>query len=69
MVIRERIPAALATFQSVMPPISTPYPEIHIASPTTLAKIRSALVAQTQSLNKNMKEPYTSMMETLHGEV
>ena len=69
--IKEWIPDALETFQSIMPPISKPYPEIqdfHIASSSTLLKIRTALVAQTKSLNPNMKDPYTSIMETLHGE-
>ena len=66
--IKEWIPGALATFQSIMPSIPTPYPEIHIASSSTLSRVRSQLVAQTKSLNPNMKEPYTSVMETLHGE-
>jgi len=29
--IKEWIPEALSSFQSIMPPISTPYPEIQIA--------------------------------------
>ena len=66
--IKEWIPAALSAFQSIMPPISTLYPEIQIASAATLKKIRAALVEKTGSPNVNMKTPYTSMMETLHGD-
>lgn len=66
--IKEWIPEALSAFQSIMLPISTPYPEIHIASTSTLSKVRSALVEKTGSSNVNMKTPYTSMMETLHGD-
>lgn len=66
--IKEWIPAALTTFRSVMPVIPTPYPEIYIASATTLRSVREALVAQIRSLNPHMKDPYTSMMETIHGE-
>ena len=65
--IKEWIPEALSAFQSIMPPISTPYPEMRIASATTLGKVRAALVEKTGSPNVNMKTPYTSMMETLHG--
>jgi len=66
--LKEWIPEALSAFQSIMPSISTPYPEIHIASASTLSKVRSALVKKTGSPNVNMKIPYTSMMETLHGD-
>jgi len=66
--IKEWIPGALSAFQSIMPAIPVPYPEIRIASSSTLYKVRAALVAQTESLNPNMKEPYTSVMETLYGE-
>ena len=65
--IKEWLPSAIDTFKSVMPPISKPYPEISIASPATLVKTREALVARTGTPNVNMKNPYTSMMETLHG--
>lgn len=66
--IKEWIPEAIAAFQSIMPPISVPYPEIHLASASTLHRVRSALVEKTQTPNVNMKTPYTSIMETLHGD-
>ncbi|MCR5604553.1 MAG: hypothetical protein K6G27_12765 [Lachnospiraceae bacterium] len=65
--IRQWIPDAVSAFQSVMPPISKPYPIIQIASSATLNKVRSHLVEQTKSQNRNIKNPYTSMMEMLYG--
>ena len=32
------------------------------------SKLKSMLVSQTCSLNPHMKDPYTSMMETIYGE-
>lgn len=66
--IKEWIPEAVSVFQSIMPPISTPYPDIQIASASTLSKVRAALVEKTGSPNVNMKMPYNSMLETLHGD-
>ncbi len=47
---------------------SATVPVIRIASAATLRSVRSQLVEETKSLNQNMKEPYTSMMEALHGD-
>ncbi len=65
--INEFIPGAVEAFREVMPPIDVPYPEIRIASATTLKKVRAELLELTGSKNVNTSEPYTSMMETLRG--
>ncbi len=65
--IKEYIPGAVEAFREVMPPIDVPYPEIRIASATTLKKVRAELLELTGSKNVNTAEPYTSVMETLHG--
>lgn len=65
--IKEYIPGAVEAFREVMPPIDVPYPEIRIASATTLKKVRAELLEVTGSTNFNVAEPYTSVMETIHG--
>ena len=59
---------AVKEFWSIMPSADALPPIIKIGSPVTLRRIRTELVELTGSKNVNMKEPYTSAMETLHGE-
>ena len=65
--IKEYIPSAVEAFREVMPPVDVPYPEFRIASATTLKKVRAELLEMTGSTNVNVAEPYTSVMETIHG--
>lgn len=66
--INEYIPGAVNTFKKVMPPISTPYPIIRIASAETLKSVRSELVELTGSTSSSNTAPFKSVMETFHGD-
>lgn len=66
--INDYIPGSIETFKGIMPPISVQYPKIRIASEKTLEDIRNELLDFSGSKNTNHPIPYTSSMETLHGE-
>ncbi len=66
--IRSWIPQALKTFKTVMPSVSTPYPDFFIASKRSLSKLRDRLVIQTKSPNRKMPDPYDNVMEFIHGD-
>ena len=63
--MKEWIPEALERFQTVMPTIDVPYPEIWIVSDKTMDKVRNSLLEKTKSQTKlRLGIP---AMETIHG--
>lgn len=60
------IPGSLSIFQSIMPPISVPYPATHIAAARDWEEKRNRLLEQTGC--KHTEEPEASIMEYIHGD-
>lgn len=59
------IPLCLRIFQSIMPPISTPYPPVYIATAKTFKSMREQLITDLDCVNKEF--PEDSIMEYIHG--
>ncbi len=57
---------ATDVFQSIMPPISKPYPRVYIATKKSFHEMRAELLLQTGC--KITKEPDESIMEYIHGD-
>ena len=63
--MKEWIPETVKLFQTVMPSIDVPYPEIWIVTDKTMDKVRNLLLEKTQSQAKlRLGIP---AMETIHG--
>ena len=57
---------AIEIFQSIMPPISAPYPPVYLATSKTFPEMRKSLLLQTGC--KHTEEPEASIMEYIHGD-
>lgn len=64
--IRLWIPAAMDIFQSIMPPISVPYPPTYIATARDWEEMREKLLEQTGC--KHNEQTETAIMEYIHGD-
>lgn len=64
--IKTWIGPATSIFQAFMPPISTPYPPIHIASAHSYPAMRARLVSELACFHTEL--PEASIMEYIHGD-
>lgn len=60
------IPASMDIFQSIMPPISVPYPSTYIATARDWKEMREKLLEQTGC--KHNEQTETAIMEYIHGD-
>ncbi len=66
--ILDWVDSAVAIFTQFMPNVGT-IPEIHIATDRIILNTRAELVKRLKSHQENTSDEYTSIMETIHGEL